>query len=376
MPRPGLRPMRALPVLEARRVELEKCVFCPKLCRSACPVSNAEPRETITPWGKMSIAWMAAHGDVPLDGSHASPAWACTGCLACRESCDHRNPVADVLLDARDALARRGVAPDAAQRVLRRFGRHNDRTRAAVRRLGERTRTDARDALLVGCGYVRAARREASDAVGAAAALAGSPALVEDCCGLPLRLAGDRDAFARHAFAVARSVQRYARVIVVDAGCAVALERLYPEAGIRLAPRVQLLVDLAARSLGALSPVDRPTEPVRWHDPCQLGRGLGVYDAPRAVLARILGGPPAELDDRREQGVCSGAGGLLPSTMPEVARSIADARVEAHTRAGGGRIVTACASSLLALRRSARGTGVAVDDLVTWIGRGLGSMGS
>jgi hypothetical protein len=53
--------------------------------------------------------------------------------------------------------------------------------------------------------------------------------------------------------------------------------------------------------------------------------------------------------------------------MPNVARSIADARLDAHVRAGGGRVVTACASSLLALRRSARGRGIVVDDLVSWI---------
>src|SRR5271166_3817655 len=135
MPRPAQRPMRALPVLEPRRAALEKCVFCPKLCRSACPVSNAEPRETITPWGKMSLTWMAAHGDVPVDGAHAAPAWACTGCHACREVCDHKNPVADVLLDARDAMARGGVAPPGARGVLDRFARHDRTTRAAARQL-------------------------------------------------------------------------------------------------------------------------------------------------------------------------------------------------------------------------------------------------
>src|SRR5579862_328244 len=129
MTRPALRPMRALPVLEPRRDPLEKCVFCPKLCRSACPVSNAEPRETITPWGKMSIAWMAAHGDVPVDPSHAAPAWACTGCFACRESCDHRNVVTDVLLDARAALVDAGEAPSGARRILASFARHDIRTR-------------------------------------------------------------------------------------------------------------------------------------------------------------------------------------------------------------------------------------------------------
>jgi Fe-S oxidoreductase len=372
MPRPGLRPMRALPLLEPRRAELEKCVFCPKLCRSACPVSNAEPRETITPWGKMSMAWMAAHGDVPLDGSHASPAWACTGCFACREWCDHRNPVADVLSDARDSLARRGVAPQAAHRVIERFGRHDGRTRSAARWLAQRTgaRADARDALVIGCGYVRAARREARDAVDATVALLRRPvAVVEPCCGLPLRLAGDRPAFVQHARTIARSLDGYARVIVVDAGCALALDRLYAEAGVTLAPKVELLVQIAARSLSALSPIGAPAEAVRWHDPCQLGRGLGVYDAPRAVLTRALGGPPAEFDERREHAVCSGAGGLLPSTMPEVARTITDDRLEAHARAGGGRVVTACASSLNALRKRARGTAVQIDDLVTWIAR-------
>jgi hypothetical protein len=53
-------------MLETRRDELEKCVFCPKLSRSACPGSNAEPRETLTRWGKMSMAYFLANGDVAM----------------------------------------------------------------------------------------------------------------------------------------------------------------------------------------------------------------------------------------------------------------------------------------------------------------------
>jgi Fe-S oxidoreductase len=378
MARPGLRPMRALPVLEPRRSALEKCVFCPKLCRSACPVSNAEPRETITPWGKMSLTWMAAQGDVPLDGGHASPAWACTGCHGCREVCDHKNPVADVLLDARDALARAGVAPRGARGVLDRFGRHDTNTRAAARELAAhpRVRADAAEALLIGCGYLRAAPREARDAVDAATALSGEPvALVEACCGLPLRLAGDREGFARHAAEVALWLRGRARVTVADAGCAKTLRDRYAEAGIDVGLPVELLVEQASRALARMKHVPHEAGAVRWHDPCQLGRGLGVYEAPRAVLGRALGRTPDEFDlhERRESAVCSGAGGLLPATMPEVAKDIASARVAAHARlagGGGGRIVTACASSLLAMRKSS-GSSVAVDDLVSWIARAL-----
>jgi Fe-S oxidoreductase len=367
--------MRALPLLEPRRAELEKCVFCPKLCRSACPVSNAEPRETITPWGKMSAAWMSAHGDTALDRSHAAPAWACTGCFGCREACDHRNPVTDVLLDARDALVRSGAAPESATRVLAGFPHHDAETRAAARALASDARCDAHstDALLVGCGYLHGAPRETKDALDAATRICkGSVAIVEACCGLPLRLAGDVRAFARHANHVASQLARYARVVVVDAGCALTLRQRFLEAGAPLLPRVELLVEAAARMLPQLSAVPRDTGgPVRWHDPCQLGRGLGVYEAPRAILARALGRAPDEFDDRREYAVCSGAGGLLPATMPEVAKRIADARLEAHALAGGGRVVTACASSLMAMRKSARGSGVQVDDLVTWIAGSL-----
>jgi Fe-S oxidoreductase len=377
--------MRVLPVLESRRGALEKCVFCPKLCRSACPVSNAEPRETLTPWGKMSLAWMAAHGDVPLDRSHASPAWACTGCFACRELCDHRNPVADVLLDARAAAVSHGVAPEGAQRVITRFAQHDVDTRVAARRLAAQAPAGSvdprsRTALLVGCGYLRAAPAEALHAVEAAAALVRGPiALVEGCCGLPLRLAGDVVAFRRHAQSVARTLAAsgHARLLLVDAGCALALRRRYPEAGVVL-PRTlktELLVELAAGALASLTPLScgPPTGlagaldgPVRWHDPCQLGRGLGVFDAPRTVLARALGRPPDEFPASRERAICSGAGGLLPSTMPDASRSLARARLQDAAQAGGGRVVTACASSLIAFRKAAV-HGVAVDDLVSWI---------
>jgi Fe-S oxidoreductase len=380
--------MRALPMLQARRAALETCVFCPKLCRSACPVSNAEPRETITPWGKMSFAWMGAHGDVPLDDAHAAPAWACTECYACSEACQHRNPVADVLLDVRDAFARAGRSPGGAKRVVEGFARHDAETRSAARALQTHpaVHAGASEGLLVGCQYIRHAAKEARDAIDAATALSGAPvALVEGCCGLPLLLAGDKAGFARHAAGVARSVRMYGRVTVVDAGCALALRRRYAEAAIEGLPPLELLVEHAARALPRLRHV--PHEGlVRWHDPCQLGRGLGIYDAPRAVLTRILGRAPVEFHDRREGAACSGAGGLLPSTMPDVARAIAAARVEAHleqnrgveaaettTMAQGGSIVTACASSLLALRRAAHPLGVAVDDLMSFLARAVRS---
>src|ERR1700727_3878084 len=127
MSRPDQRPMHRLPTLEARRAELETCVFCPKLCRTACPVSNVEPTETLIPWGKMTAAYLVAHGDVPATESFARTSLACTGCYACRELCDHKNDVTGTLLAARAAEADAGILPEVATRVSRDFSHHDDR---------------------------------------------------------------------------------------------------------------------------------------------------------------------------------------------------------------------------------------------------------
>ena len=369
MHRPDDRPLRKLPTLTGSKDALEKCVFCPKLCRSACPVSNVEQRETLTPWGKMSMSYFLAREDVPMEPSYAAPAWACTGCYGCREACDHRNDVATTLLQARAGLVEQGVAPAGATRTIERFGAHQDATRKGVRELCAHAavRSDSRDTMLLGCSYVRGATREATHAIDAATALLRGPvALAEACCGLPLLLAGDAKGFARQAEIFARETARAERILVVDPGCAVALRTRYPEVGVKLHAKVELVVELAAKELDALTPVKDAPPRVRYHDPCQLGRGLGIYEAPRAVLTRALGRAPDEFDTRREKGTCSGAGGLLPATMPEVAKGIADMRLDEHARAGGGRVVTACASSLISFRKRTREP---VDDLMTWVAR-------
>jgi Fe-S oxidoreductase len=366
--------MHVLPLLESRRGALEKCTFCPKLCRSACPVSNAETRETITPWGKMSLAYFAAHGDVPLDASHTDPAWACTGCKACKHVCDHQNDVATTLYDARAAMMTQGHSPVGATRVVSTFDKHAERTRHAVAELAVHAsvRRDAETSLLTGCSYARATPREARDAIFATAKLVGdSVSLAQNCCGLPLLMAGAQSAFKAQGQKLAVELQGKKRLVVLDPGCAVALKVHYPRFGIELPTDVEVFVELAATQVERLRQLDNLLdERVRYHDPCQLGRGLGVYDAPRAVLTRLLGRSPDEFDYHREMAACSGAGGLLPSTMPDVAKQIARTRVEQHEEGGGGRIVTACASSLLSFRANAAGP---VDDIATWVAKGLGA---
>jgi Fe-S oxidoreductase len=354
-----------LKLLEQHDDALQKCVYCPKLCRAACPVSNAEPSEALTPWGKMSASYFLAREHVPPEQAHTRLPYACTGCLACRERCDHGNEVATVLLDARAGVADLGLEP---AEVRRSVARHPARAAAHADFAKRHGSTKAaRTRVLVGCGYARHAPREAALALRVVEALVGAPVQpVEACCGMPLLEAGDRPAFVKAARAFAAEVASADRVVAVDPGCARTLLVEHPRFGIDLKPPT-LLVDLAHDSLDRFSRVAM-SEPPRYHDPCKLGRGLGRYDQPRALLERIVGAPPREFQRRREAADCSGGGGLLPVSMPDASRAIAEARLEQHRDAGGGRVVTACAGSLARFRRS----GEDAEDLVSYLARGLG----
>ena len=349
-------------------------MFCPKLCRSACPVSNAEPRETLTPWGKMSTAYFIANESVADSPSFASPSWACTGCFGCREHCDHHNDVTGTLFDARSAIVetRPDAAPEGATRVLSRA----EGAMRAMRSIADDPRVrdvvdaSASVAVLVGCQAARARDDAAFDTIRATSHLVGAKvAVADDCCGAPLLYAGDQRRFAAQGERFVASMKGRDRVIVGDAGCAAALRLHHHERGRAMPVPVLHFAELAGRELGKLGHVRELAEdgPVRWHDPCQLGRGLGVYDAPRNLLARALGRAPEEFERRREDARCSGAGGLLPVTMPDVARTIAHQRVADHERSGGGTIVTACASSKKSFVRA----GARVLDLATVVLRAL-----
>jgi Fe-S oxidoreductase len=145
-------------------------------------------------------------------------------------------------------------------------------------------------------------------------------------------------------------------VVFSDPGClhalAVTLPALTGESSRDDTQKLLHLSEIVVGNLDGLQRVDLGDDEVRYHDPCRLGRGLGIYDEPRRALARVLGRPPLELHQHREHSECSGAGGQVPRVFEASARAIAEERKADHELAGGGVIVSPCPASRRAFEKA------------------------
>ena len=89
---------------------------------------------------------------------------------------------------------------------------------------------------------------------------------------------------------------------------------------------------------------------VTYHDPCHLGRGLGSFDTPRAIL-NDLGATWAEMGHHHKESLCCGAGGGVRGFYPKFSRDMARRRVKEAEEVKADILLTDCLSCKHNLRQ-------------------------
>lgn len=99
--------------------------------------------------------------------------------------------------------------------------------------------------------------------------------------------------------------------------------------------------------------LQRGTTHYTYHDPCELGRGSGIYDEPRAVIEAV--GELLEPAQTREHALCCGSSvantAISDGQQVQIARAVAE-ELEAT---GAEVIVTACPLCKKAIGRGTKG---------------------
>ncbi len=79
---------------------------------------------------------------------------------------------------------------------------------------------------------------------------------------------------------------------------------------------------------------------VTYHDPCRLGRHMGVYDAPRNVLQAVKGVTLRELEDNREDSQCCGVSAWISCDVQNKVLMVE--KLDSAMKTGAATLITAC----------------------------------
>jgi heterodisulfide reductase subunit D len=170
----------------------------------------------------------------------------------------------------------------------------------------------------------------------------------EWCCGYPLLALGEIEEARRlalHNVARVRELEA-ARLVTTCPSCYHMWKSIYPDLGADLSGEVAIVhaTELLTEFLRTERlPLGELPLRVTYHDPCDLGRKSGVYDAPRQVLGHDIPGLSfVEMSGAGQISECCGGGGNLASFDPEVVNEIALRRVGRACEVGAQALISAC----------------------------------
>ncbi len=336
--------------------EILACTQC-GLCTQNCPTYGISQIETMNARGRNNLAFSLLTGRIEPNSDVAHRLFQCTLCDACRVTCPAEVQTGMIATAARARIHESGFMPSPLAKAF-----------VSIRRNGNPFMQSPSDraghfpapppcpggaAVLYWPGCVSSFQEE--DIVPASVRILNGAGVVwgalgerEICCGYLAYVSGERGLLKT---IVGENGARFretgARTLVTTCpGCYKAFADLYPRHG-GWVPEVLHAAEYAVRLLdeGRLSFRDRERGPaLAYHDPCDLGRHMGVYEAPRRLLDALPGVERVEFAMNRENGVCCGAGGGVKAFDPGLSMELAKGRVlEARERGADG-IVTACGS--------------------------------
>ena len=170
----------------------------------------------------------------------------------------------------------------------------------------------------------------------------------ERCCGHDLLWSGEEEGFRAlaKANAGAFAAKGVRTILTTCAECCRTWRLDYPGVTNGYRPRVLHLAEFLAGRLEAEEAEPRPAVDgtVTFHDPCRLGRHLGVFEEPRRLL-RAAGTRFVEMEHHGEDGVCCGSPGFI--RCDAASRALQTERLEGAVATGADRMLTACPKCLI-----------------------------
>ena len=378
--RPGTRKV-PLPLSIKDLIALDSCVKCGS-CVEVCPTYSHDRQLEITMGGFFTNLKSFIRKAYGLPGMFSGPtktknmlkkysehSYLCTLCGRCERVCPAFINTKDLRMSAREFMVEKGEYPPVLDRMAETLDRvHNivgepsEERSMWVQALSEFPehgfqKEKAEVVYFVGCvaSYFPMTKRipqsfvQILNKAGVDFTLLGGE---EWCCGFPMIAAGMKkkaEAMIQHNMEKVKG-KGAERVVFACPSCYHTWKERFDDE-IEIFHSTQFVKKLIDE--GKIS-FKKKTMKVTYHDPCDLGRASGIYEAPRDILKAIPGVELVEMEGNRDECKCCGGGGDLEMINPDLSAALAQAKIEEIKATGADAVISACQQCIRTILTTAR----------------------
>jgi len=356
--------------------------------KTKCPPYEFYRLQRFTPKSRWLMAQRVFHGLDQITPELKEVIYTCSNCLMCQELCGVRNDGYgpwDITVAMREEMTEKDGPLDAHRPFLEGLRLHDNpwskpksqrgswADGLGLRKLGDGS---ASTLLFAGCSADQAAVAPGVIALAQLMKKAGEDFVIladeEKCCGLYAYDLGFRREYERLEDENLATLNRAGiRNVVIACGSCQRIWREYAKqagSALKVVHGVEFVEN--ALQVGRLKFTKMVRQKVTYHDSCHLGRGCGVYEAPRTILRSIPGVELVEMERNRRWAWCCGGGGGVWEAYPELAQWNTEDRLREARETGAELVLT---SSALCQRRFADGgqSNPPTQDLLAFVWRAI-----
>ncbi|MHA1650835.1 MAG: (Fe-S)-binding protein [Candidatus Helarchaeota archaeon] len=324
-----------------------------------CPSGEFGKFESYYLGGKNLLTWAVSSGRLKWTDNLTKIFYHCTLCLACTQQCqiaEIHHYAGEWLMAIREEAVRKGFGPMPAHQKYTEhivkannpyMEKHEDRLNWLPPNIKQSN--DAKLAYFVGCTSSYREKGVAVATVKILTALGINFKILKDesCCGSPVYMTGQTEIAKKIA---EKNVALFKnagieKIITSCAGCYRALKDIYPNKfGIKHGIEIIHLPEFLLEKLNNNEVIfnKKINMKITYHDPCHIGRHMGIYQPPRELLRKIPGIELIEMTRNRHNAWCCGSGGGVRSAFKEFSAFAAHERIEEAKETKSQAIISCC----------------------------------
>ena len=319
------------------------CKFTTDFSEFNCPSYKKYRFETYSTGGRLWLIYGVLSGETKWSEGLANALYACTTCGNCTENCrfdKFKDFLVDIIEVARALAVENNFCPEGQKVLLERtenldyfnpYGELNSDNTELKRKYD--LPDEAEWVYFIGCtsNYRQKNLRDATLKFLKKANI-DFTLIDEHCCCSPIIRTGQIDPVKDFMNYNISQINKTGakKVITSCAGCYRTIKKDWLKMGADYDFEVFHTVELVKQLLdeGRIIFNSEYQKTVTYHDPCHLGRHMGMYETPREVYNKIPGIKLVEMRRNRENAWCCGAGGGVKIGYPEWSVEISKERLE------------------------------------------------